>query len=67
RIAGLEEHGRWPEIGRQANLVVFDPRESWTPTRFASKSQNSPWLGRVLEGRTRATIRRGVLTYEQAR
>ncbi len=67
RIAGLEDHGRWPEIGRLANLVVFDPRESWTPTRFASKSQNSPWLGRLLEGRIRATIRRGVLTYERAR
>ena len=67
RIAGLDGHGRWPSIGGPANVVVFDPHESWTPSRFESKSQNSPWVGRRLHGSPRATIYRGELTHERAR
>ncbi|HUC36367.1 MAG TPA: dihydroorotase [Acidimicrobiales bacterium] len=44
--------------GAPANLVVFDPAESWVvdPARMASRSRNTPWAGRTLTGRVRHTI-----------
>ena len=44
--------------GAPANLCVFDPSESWVvdPARMASRSRNTPWAGKRLEGRVRHTI-----------
>lgn len=44
--------------GAAANLCVFDPTEVWIvdPARMASRSRNTPWAGRRLEGRVRHTI-----------
>lgn len=64
RLLGLDRHGRWPEQGSPANLVVFAPDVEWTPVRFASRSENSPFKGRVMRGRVRATIHDGVMSYE---
>jgi dihydroorotase len=64
RLLGLARHGRWPEPGVPANLVVFAANETWTPQRFASRSENSPFRGRVMKGRVLATIHDGSVSYE---
>lgn len=64
-LGDFEDQGRPVHPGELANLVVFDPDARWTPRRFASKSMNSPFLGRTMIGRVRATIFRGVITYFQ--
>ena len=47
-----------------ADLVLFDPKEEWTPEHFCSKSQNSPFLNRTLKGRVRYTVCGGTVVYE---
>lgn len=47
-----------------ADLVLFDPNETWTPERFVSKSQNSPFLGKELQGKVKMTICSGKVIYE---
>ena len=64
-IAGLEDrHGGAVEVGRPANLVVLDPNVRWTvdQTAVASRSRNTPWHGRELQGRARHTMLEGVAT-----
>ncbi len=59
RIARLEErHGGPIEVGRPANLCVFDPTATWTvhPAQLASKSRNTPYAGRTMTGQVRHTI-----------
>ncbi len=46
-------------VGAEADLVIFDPDERWTVSDLASKSRNSPFLGRELRGRVTHTIRAG--------
>lgn len=62
RIAGITEHGRPVAVGEPANLVVFDPAQTWTVDRngLHSRSVNTPWHGRELTGRARHTILAGV-------
>ena len=61
RVLGLTEHGGPIAPGQPANLVVFDPDESWTvdPAAFHSKSRNTPFAGRDLKGRVRHNFLRG--------
>ncbi|NNC93056.1 MAG: dihydroorotase [Acidimicrobiia bacterium] len=63
RLGGFSEHGRLVSEGSPANLVVFDPAEGWIPEEFRSRSSNSPFLGRPLRGRVRATVHRGDVTF----
>ncbi len=53
--------------GKPADVVVFDPEVTWTvdPTRFFSKSRNTPFADRVLAGRVERTIVRGRTVYER--
>jgi dihydroorotase len=53
--------------GAAADVVVFDAAEPWTvrPEEFYSKSRNTPFGGRALRGRARATIVRGHLAYQR--
>jgi dihydroorotase len=68
RILGATGHGGPIEPGRPANLVVFDPAETWTvEAPFASKARNSAFLGRALTGRVRMTLLRGELTVADAK
>ncbi|MFM8947667.1 MAG: dihydroorotase, partial [Acidimicrobiaceae bacterium] len=55
------EHGRDVVAGIKANLCVFDPQLTWSvdPERLASKSINTPYVGRTLRGRVRHTIFKG--------
>jgi len=61
RIGGLAEHGRPLAVGEPANLVLVDPAARWTvdPAGLASKSRNTPFAGRTLPGRVRATVLHG--------
>ena len=64
RIGGFEHQGQPLAEGTGANLVIFDSDTTWTPTSFASKAQNSPFLGVELRGRVIATIFEGRMTYQ---
>jgi len=63
RLGGFSGHGLPVAVGQPANLVVFDPAAEWIPSRFRSRSRNSPFLGRPLRGRVRATVHGGKLTH----
>lgn len=61
-IAGIGHlHGCLIAPGAPANLCVFDPNINWQvdPGRLASKSTNTPFLGRRLRGMVRHTVFRG--------
>ncbi|HEX2025263.1 MAG TPA: amidohydrolase family protein, partial [Actinomycetota bacterium] len=64
RILGLDDHGGPVAPGRPANLVLLDPEAEWTVGRrpFASKGENSAFLGRTLRGRVVHTLLRGRFT-----
>ncbi len=66
QLAGLAGQGRRIEVGGRANLVIFDPDLEWIPSRFESRSQNSPWLGEPLRGKAVATIYNGRFTHRMA-
>ncbi len=53
--------------GQPANLTLFDPNVSFVAglDLFASRSRNSPFLGRRLTGRVAATFFRGVRTWSK--
>ena len=62
RILGALDHGGPLELGRLANLVVFDPSAGWTvEAPFVSRSRNSAFLGTTLRGRVMYTVLRGEL------
>ncbi len=65
RLAGLSRHGRPVAPGRPANLVVFDPDRRWIPERFASRSANSPYLGREMTGRAMLTVYEGRIVHSE--
>jgi dihydroorotase len=52
--------------GAPADVTVFDPEERWTvdPTKFRSKSRNTPFAGWELRGRPRLTIVGGRVVFE---
>jgi dihydroorotase len=52
------------ELGKPADIVLFDPEEVWTPSEYASKSSNSPFTGQTLTGRVKITICGGRIVYE---
>ena len=64
RIGSLASQGRPVAVGEPANLVLVDPAARWTvePAVLASKSRNTPFAGRTLPGRVRATFLRGRAT-----
>jgi dihydroorotase len=62
-IGGFDHQGQHVAEGGPANLVIFDPQASWTPTSFHSKALNSPFLGMELRGRVVATIFEGRMTH----
>jgi dihydroorotase len=67
RVLGLAM-GRL-ERGAAADVVLLDPARRWLydPAQGFSKSRNSPWAGRELEGRVLATWVAGRLVYQQGR
>lgn len=67
KIVGLPVH-RIAE-GAAANLTLVDPAAKLTlePSRTRSKSKNSPFWGREVEGRVMATVVDGRFVFEHAR
>lgn len=63
RLAGFAEQGRPVAVGNAAHLMVFDPEAEWRPGVFRSKSDNSPFRGRLLRGRVTATIFGGQVSH----
>jgi dihydroorotase len=54
--------------GAAADICIFDPEEKWVYDARAgnSKSSNSPWDGRTLRGRVKATIVDGRIVFPLA-
>ena len=46
-----------------ADLVIFDPEESWIPDSYHSMSSNSPFTGRKLYGKVKYTLCNGRIVY----
>ncbi|HUK61874.1 MAG TPA: dihydroorotase, partial [Dongiaceae bacterium] len=55
--------------GAPADVVVFDPTAQWTvdPSRFRSKSRNTPFAGRALSGAVRWTLVGGAVVHGNGR
>lgn len=56
-------------VGAMADLCLFDPDESWTVSRGSLLSQgtHTPYLGRELQGRVRATLVGGQVVWSRGR
>ena len=55
--------------GSPADVVITDPKASWVvdPSKFFSKSRNTPFAGRKLTGRADVTIVRGQVVCQRER
>ena len=55
------------EIGKVADITIFDPNEEYIYTKemIVSKSKNSPFIGKKLKGRVQYTIVGGRVVYEK--
>ena len=55
------------EVGKIADITIFDPNEEYTYTKemIVSKSKNSPFIGKKLKGRVQYTIVGGRVVYEK--
>ena len=65
RILGLDLGTLRP--GARANIAVVDPDLTWKvdSEKFESKSRNSPFVGRELQGGIWLTIVDGMVVYEE--
>jgi dihydroorotase len=62
-------HGASMSAREDANVTVFDPKAEWVVDRnaLASRSMNTPYDGRSMTGRVRATVTRGRLVVDEGR
>lgn len=51
------------EVGKAADLVIFDAKESWIPKDYASKAVNTPFTGTKLCGTVQMTICDGKIAF----
>ena len=66
RIFSLDKDGVGEiQIGKEANIVIFDPNEEWQLNEddIVSKSKNTPLIGVKLKGKVKYTIHKGKLVY----
>lgn len=54
-------------VGKDADLVIFDVEKCWTPMTYFSKAVNTPFTGTELYGEVVMTICGGEVAYEKAR
>lgn len=68
RLLGLRDQGRLGK-DRTANLTIFNPAEKWTvdPAAFHSKSRNTPFGGREVEGRVHLTFFKGEPVFQDGK
>jgi dihydroorotase len=50
--------------GAPADIAIFDDRERWIVSDFASKANNSPFVGWTLLGKVKYTVCRGKVVYQ---
>jgi dihydroorotase len=64
RILGLKDAGTLAP-GGPADVTVIDPRIAWTidPTKFRSKSRNTPFAGWTVQGQVRSVVMGGEVRY----
>lgn len=62
-LYGFEADGI--EEGKRADVIIFNPEESFRYEKSLSKSQNSPFLGQTLYGKLYATITEGKAVYRR--
>jgi dihydroorotase len=62
-------HGGALRVGEDANLMVFDPEARWTvrSTQLHSRATNTPYDGRELVGKVRATIAKGRIVVNEGK
>jgi len=55
--------------GADADITVFDPKEEWVvdPDKFQSRSKNSPWIGKSLQGKVKQTFVSGQKVWDGER
>jgi allantoinase len=68
-LAGLSDRKGGLAVGRDADLVVFDPDAEWVvePERLEHRHPVTPYAGLRLRGRVRSTILRGHVVYDAGR
>ena len=47
-----------------ADLVIFDPNGTYIVDKFQSKSCNTPFIGKALQGIVKYTICEGMIVYQ---
>ena len=54
-------------VGRDADIVLFDPDEEWAVDKncFVSKGRNTPFHARTVRGKVKYTISRGNIIYQE--
>lgn len=52
------------QVGKPADVCIFDPNQEYIVDGFKSKSSNSPFLGRSLYGKVKYTIVGGNIVYK---
>jgi dihydroorotase len=52
------------DVGKVADIVIFDSNEKWDVLNFYSKSCNSPFIGHELYGKVKYTICNGKIVYQ---
>ena len=69
RIAKISDAHGALAVSRPANVCVVDPTATFTVdvASIASKSKNSPYVGRTLQGVVRHTIFSGVVTVKDGK
>ena len=65
RILGIDKGTL--QIGADADVTIIDPKVRWTvdPTKFRSKSANTPFAGWELTGRADAVIVGGRVKFQR--
>ena len=53
------------EVGKDADMIIFDDEKEITFDRFVSKSSNSPFLGQTFYGTIEMTICKGEIAYAE--
>ena len=68
RIVGLINKGEIKE-GKDADITIIDPDKEWVFTKddIASKSKNTPFIGRKLKGTVEYTIYSGKIVYQDSK
>jgi dihydroorotase len=66
RILGIDDVAGSLRPGRHGDFVLFDPKATFTfdPSHIRSAARNSPFFGRKMAGRVRATAVAGTIVFE---